>query len=122
MTFSGPAVIGLDQIVITSQLLEDVYFIPIFLTHDTISIVVSDIGDIDTYDGFVSSLITKKEKNCDRYLVQQKIINNKFILDFYKEMNLEFYYEDENALAVWKNAKVLSKYNGTDLFGYLYFS
>ncbi|CAG8536982.1 5575_t:CDS:1 [Cetraspora pellucida] len=121
-TFSGPAVIGLDQINITSQLLEDVYFIPIFLTLDKISIVISNIGDTDTYDGFISSLITAKGKNHDRYLIQQQIVNNKFILDFYKGTNLEFHYEDESALTVWKKAKILTKYNGTDLFGYLHSS
>ncbi|CAG8793092.1 16453_t:CDS:1, partial [Gigaspora rosea] len=57
-------IIGLDQINITSQLLEDIYSIPIFLTLDTILIVVSHIGN-NTFNGFVSSLITKKGKNVD---------------------------------------------------------
>ncbi|CAG8820062.1 5769_t:CDS:1, partial [Dentiscutata erythropus] len=33
---------------------------------------------------------------------------------------LEFYYKDESALAVWKKAKNLSKFNETDLFGHLH--
>ncbi|CAG8503807.1 3584_t:CDS:2 [Racocetra persica] len=99
----------------------DVYFIPIFLTLDTISIVISYIGD-NTFNGFVSSLITKKEKNSDRYLVQQQIINNKFILDFYKETGLEFHYEDESVLEVWKKAKILAKYDRIALFGHLHSS
>ncbi|KAF0483956.1 hypothetical protein F8M41_023162 [Gigaspora margarita] len=49
-TFSGLAVIGLDQINITLQLLEDIYFIPIFLILDTMLIVVLHIGD-NTFNG-----------------------------------------------------------------------
>ncbi|KAF0500239.1 hypothetical protein F8M41_020330 [Gigaspora margarita] len=115
------AIIGLDQINITSQLLEDIYFIPIFLTLDTISIIVSYIGD-NTFNGFVSSLITKKGISKNMYLVQQQIVNNKFILDFYKGMDLEFHYKNENALDVWKKTKILAKYNGISLFGYIYSS
>ncbi|CAG8642298.1 8004_t:CDS:2, partial [Cetraspora pellucida] len=97
----------------------------IFKTKTTFSgpavIVVSHIGD-DMFNGFISSLITKKGKNGNRYLVQQQIVNNKFILDFYKGTDLEFHYEDKNALDVWKKTKLLAKYDRISLFGYLYSS
>ncbi|CAG8817340.1 16567_t:CDS:2, partial [Cetraspora pellucida] len=116
-TFFGSAVIGLNQINITSQLLEDIYFILIFLTLDIILIVVLNIEDTDTYDKFASSLITKKGKNGDRYLVKQQIVNNKFILDFYKEMDLKFYYKDKSALnkdvCAWK--AMLNAYGCTNI-------
>ncbi|CAG8746409.1 763_t:CDS:2 [Gigaspora margarita] len=63
--------------------------------------------------------------NAHQYLVtllDQQIVNNKFIFDFYKGMDLEFHYEDENALDVWKKTKNLAKYDGISLFGYLHSS
>ncbi|CAG8582590.1 3721_t:CDS:2 [Cetraspora pellucida] len=49
-TFSGSAVIGLDQINIILQLLEDIYFVSIFLNLEPILIVISHIGD-DIFNG-----------------------------------------------------------------------
>ncbi|KAF0421487.1 hypothetical protein F8M41_006779 [Gigaspora margarita] len=35
-------------------------------------------------------------------------------------MDLKFHYEDENALDVWKKTKILAKYDGISLFGYIH--
>ncbi|RIB18009.1 hypothetical protein C2G38_2185821 [Gigaspora rosea] len=78
----------------------------IFKTKTTFSgpaiIVVSRIED-NTFNGFVSSLITRKGKNKDR---------NEF----------KFHYEDKSALEVWKKTKILAKYYGINPFGYLHSS
>ncbi|RHZ49465.1 hypothetical protein Glove_520g3 [Diversispora epigaea] len=121
--FSGPLIMGHDNIEISKQLLTGVTFRPFYFLNGKLWLFIFGIGISDeeqfhyTGTGFKSSFISTTGAEKKRTLFVQEINKKKFIIKIYQNFELISTHIDNSPDSVWQKVGMLQGYKGTDLFG-----
>ncbi|RIA91555.1 hypothetical protein C1645_821868 [Glomus cerebriforme] len=117
----GPLVMGFDIPHISEALLSDVHFHLFAFKIENLNIMVFSIGVSNNSDwnyvgeGYKNSFI--HDFNHSWSLFFQEFDNDEAIVKIYKEFQEIYVFRDANPNLVWKKIGILTKFNGSTLFG-----
>lgn len=118
---AGPLVMGFDIPHISEALLSDVHFRPFSFKIENLSVMVFSIGVSNNSDwnyageGYKSSFT--HDFNHFRSLFFQEFDDDEAIVRIYREFQEICVFRDANPNLVWKKIGILTKFNGSTLFG-----
>jgi hypothetical protein len=121
--FSGPLILGYDNMEINKRILEDIPFQPYTLTVDNLQIFVGMIGVSDRENlgyagsGYASTFICKIGEKKIRTLFEQKIHQRHSSVTIYQDEKIKFSYSGKNPDEVWNKVGMLQNWDGKTLFG-----
>lgn len=119
--FSGPDVLGFGDEVMTKQLQVGVSFFPFKIVTNDIQVFVASIGSSYQEElnfagsGYLSTFFHKYSGK--RSLICQSIIDTQCQIDIYFQGELTCTYTGSTPTDVWNKLKILTKYDGKELFG-----